>query len=412
MPRNGHASAGVFKPAWWLPGGHGQTLWASLTRKISLSTRSERLELPDGDFTKLDWMGEDERGPVIVVLPGLQGSLGSPYVRGLLQACAERGWRGVLLNHRGRGEPNRLPRSYHCGMTRDVEYVVHLLHRRERNATIAVVGYSLGANVCLKWLGESGRDGRELPIAAAVGVSAPFSPADVAKSIERGFARVYQRRLLRSLHGDLARKMETVDVGLGLTREKLRSLDTFYKFDDRVTSRCERFRRRGRLLREEPLRYVVGLYSRAHIDCECPERSPGAGAPNPGSRGGIRPGYRGDYQERRPYRFRIRPLAVASPILVGIKNSGISWGRTCRSHRPDGIRISEDSRAPPRFELTDGWVFHINSASGPARQPGRACRSHCRADDLSMPCRVALGGVFAHWKSTLVQGPVRATGTY
>ena len=86
--------------------------------------------MPDGDFVNLDWVVGD--GPIVVVLPGLQGDLESPHVRGLLRECARRGWRGVLLNYRGRGEPNRLPHSYHCGMTCDLDYLVRLLHRRER----------------------------------------------------------------------------------------------------------------------------------------------------------------------------------------------------------------------------------------------------------------------------------------
>ncbi|MHC4399541.1 MAG: YheT family hydrolase [Planctomycetota bacterium] len=202
-------------------------------RKIPLNARSERLESPDGDFINLDWVGDD--GPIVVVLPGLQGDLGSSYVRGLLRECARRGWRGVLLNYRGRREPNRLPHSYHCGMTCDLDYLVHVLRQRDPNTPIGTVGYSVGANICLKWLGESGQRGEELPIAAAVGVSVPFHLGVVAKKIEKGFSRIYQWHLLNSLRRDLRRKMEVVNVGLELTSRELRSLSTFFKFDDRVT---------------------------------------------------------------------------------------------------------------------------------------------------------------------------------
>ena len=87
----------------------------------------------------------------------------------------------------------------------------------------------------MKWLGESGQRGEELPIAAAVGVSVPFHLGVVAKKIEKGFSRIYQWHLLNSLRRDLGRKMEVVNVGLELTRRELRSLSTFFKFDDRVT---------------------------------------------------------------------------------------------------------------------------------------------------------------------------------
>ncbi len=222
-----------FQASWWLPGGHAQTLWPALMRRVRLDVRSERLELPDGDFVRLDWTGAS--GPIVIVLPGLQGDLGSPYVRGLLQACQQRGWRGVLLNYRGRGEPNRLAQSYHCGMTCDLDYLVHYLAEQEPNTPLGVVGYSVGANICLKWLGECGQQGQKLPIAAAVGVSAPFNLGIVAKHIERGFSRIYQWHLLRSLRGDVVRKMDVLGDSLRLTRRELRRLNTFFKFDDRIS---------------------------------------------------------------------------------------------------------------------------------------------------------------------------------
>jgi len=58
----------------------------------------------------------------------------------------------------------------------------------------------------------------------------------VARKIEKGFSRIYQRHLLVSLRGDLRMKMETRDVGLDLTLDQLPELTTFRKFDDRVSA--------------------------------------------------------------------------------------------------------------------------------------------------------------------------------
>lgn len=231
---------GRFKASWWLPGAHGQTLWPVLTRRVRLNADTEQLELPDGDFLRLDWVGR--QGPIVIVLPGLQGDIDSAYVRGLLRACQSRGWRGVLLNYRGHGQPNRTMRSYHCGMTCDLDYLVRHLHQREPDAALAVVGYSVGANICLKWLGECGQRGHTPPVAAAVGVSAPFHLGVVAKKIERGFSRVYQWYLLRSLRRDVARKMRAMNDDFGLTRRELRRLNTFFKFDDRISGPWHGFR--------------------------------------------------------------------------------------------------------------------------------------------------------------------------
>jgi predicted alpha/beta-fold hydrolase len=223
-----------FRPSWWLRGRHGQTIWPALTRRIRIEARCERLELPDGDFVRLDWTGTE--GPIVVVLPGLQGDLGSAYVRGLLRACQRRGWRSVLLNYRGRGEVNRRPQSYHCGMTTDLDHLVCHLNRQEPDTTLAVVGFSVGANICLKWLGEGGQREESLPVAAAVGVSAPFHLGGVVETIGRGFSRVYQRNLLRSLHEDVIRKIEPIGAELGITAQEVRRLNTFFEFDDRISA--------------------------------------------------------------------------------------------------------------------------------------------------------------------------------
>ena len=71
---------------------------------------------------------KNSRGPIVIVLHGLEGSSDSKYARGLLKAVHDHGWRGVVMHFRGcSGEPNRLPRSYHSGETTDLAYVVKLL---------------------------------------------------------------------------------------------------------------------------------------------------------------------------------------------------------------------------------------------------------------------------------------------
>ena len=146
-----------FKPAWWLPNSHLQTLWPPIFRRNikDLQLERERLELPDGDFIDLDWVSRQKQGPLVLILHGLEGSIESHYAKGMLQTVTQYGWRGVFMHFRGcSGEPNRLARSYHSGETGDIDYVISLLRDREPNLILAAVGFSLGGNVLLKWLGE------------------------------------------------------------------------------------------------------------------------------------------------------------------------------------------------------------------------------------------------------------------
>src|SRR3569623_1028256 len=132
-----------FQPAWWLRGGHAQTIWPTLLRpRVRLPVRRERVLLADGDFIDVDWAGET--GPIVIVLHGLAGSIASHYARGMLRAFARRGWRGALLQFRGcSGENARLPRRYHAGDTGDLNALVELLRAREPSTPLAALGYSL-----------------------------------------------------------------------------------------------------------------------------------------------------------------------------------------------------------------------------------------------------------------------------
>jgi len=223
---------GDFKPAWWCRGPHAQTLWARLVRRAPrVALRRERLELPDGDFIDLDWTTHGG-GPIVIVLHGLEGSSDSPYARGILRAIDSRGWRGVVMHFRGcSGEPNRLPRSYHSGDTGDLVYLVETLRRREPRTPLATVGYSLGGNVLLKWLGKSGE---QAPLRAAVAVSVPFVLSHAAERLQRGFSRIYQWQLLHSLRDSVETKRRRMMLPLKIT--DLSALRSFRDFDEHVTA--------------------------------------------------------------------------------------------------------------------------------------------------------------------------------
>lgn len=188
-----------FQPAWWLPGPHLQTLWNPFFRRAPrLARQRERLWLADGDFIDLDWHGPHEASaPLVLVLHGLTGSSSSLYVLGLQQQLAARGWASVAINWRGcSGEPNLLPRAYHSGASDDLAEVIGHLQAKRPLAPLYAVGYSLGGNVLLKYLGESGIGS---PLRKAVAVSVPFRLDQCADRIGLGFSRVYQAHFMKAM---------------------------------------------------------------------------------------------------------------------------------------------------------------------------------------------------------------------
>ena len=227
-----------YAPAPWLPGPHLPTLWAALCRApAALSLEFERFELADGDFLDLAWTA-DNHGPTVLILHGLEGSHRSPYVRAMLAALAAAGYRGVLMHFRGcSGAPNRLPRSYHSGDTADTAAVVDLITGRQGRPPFAIVAYSLGGNVLLKWLGETGA---ACPLTTAVAVSVPFDLAACADRLAQGASRFYQWYLVRSMQARFTAKFGAHGNPLGIA--DVRALDSFWRFDDAVTAPLHGFR--------------------------------------------------------------------------------------------------------------------------------------------------------------------------
>ena len=230
----------TFIPAWWLPGCHAQTIWPGIfRRKINLNVKKERLELPDNDFIDLVWSDTDNPGPLIIILHGLEGSIDSHYSKGMMKALINRNMKVVFMHFRGcSGVPNRQLRSYHSGETGDLRYLVKMLKKRFPGEKIAAIGYSLGGNVLLKYLGEY-RNNTFLH--SAVAVSVPFDLSDCARKLETGFSRIYQYYLIKKLHGQTWLKFrKRNDTPFDL--DNLKHWNTFYQFDNYVTAPLHGFK--------------------------------------------------------------------------------------------------------------------------------------------------------------------------
>ncbi len=232
-----------FRPAWWLPGPHPQTMWGRLARPRRLVTyRREILPTPDGDELVLDHVDGPREAPRILLLHGLEGSSYSVYIQGLALLARRAGLSVAALNFRscarpaadlGTMLPNRRPRFYHSGDTGDADLVIRHLHAHSPRSPLAACGASLGGNVLLKWLGEN--PGQRLVRAVAT-ISVPYDLAAGAAVLERGagsfYVSVFLRTLKQKVRDLLARFPEAhrfVDA------EKTYAARTFREFDDAAT---------------------------------------------------------------------------------------------------------------------------------------------------------------------------------
>ena len=224
-----------FRPAWWLPGPHLQTIWPSLTRhRPQLTLTRRRIELTDGDFIDLA-LGVGT-GPRVLVIHGLEGDLQSHYAGSLLDALSRHSYRPIFMHLRGcSGEPNRLARSYHSGASEDLHEVLTHLARDPEGAPLAAIGFSLGGNLLLKYLGECGdQTGAGAPLLrAGVAVSAPFVLRDAMLRLDLGASRLYRGYLIDKLVRAYRRKFDALRSPLDLD---IGSIRDFNQFDDRVTA--------------------------------------------------------------------------------------------------------------------------------------------------------------------------------
>ncbi len=230
-----------FVPPWWLRGAHAQTIYgALLTAAPRIAFRRERWDTPDGDFVDVDFVDGPEGAPWVHLFHGLEGSSDSPYAHMLMHYVIQRGWRGSILNFRGRsGESNRLPRAYHSGDSDEIDWVLRRFRERLERSTVYVVGVSLGGNAFAKWLGENGAAALDI-VDRAVVVSAPMDLMAAGDALEKGFALLYARHFLGTLKKNSLAKLERFPGlfdGKAVARAR-----TLRQFDDAFTAPVHGFR--------------------------------------------------------------------------------------------------------------------------------------------------------------------------
>ncbi|WP_025762458.1 YheT family hydrolase [Dyadobacter tibetensis] len=228
-----------YLPPYWLPNGHFQSIYPSLFRKIKgVTYHRERIKTPDSDFLDLDWtLAQPEieisRPPLIILSHGLEGSSSSQYMLGMSKYLSTAGWDVCAWNFRScGGEMNSTYRFYHSGATDDLDLVVeHALQKGYRQ--ISLMGFSLGGNLTLKYLGERGK--RLHPVLhKAVVFSAPLDLKACSLAMIAPQNRIYMNRFLKTLKPKVfikaSRFPDQIDFGA------YNHVKTLYDFDHLFTA--------------------------------------------------------------------------------------------------------------------------------------------------------------------------------
>lgn len=233
----------AFVPHPWVRGGDAQTIagrWLP-GRRVRLRARYVELEVSDGDrivvldSTPPGWRPGD---PAALFVHGLAGCVRSPYVARPAARLLDLGYRAVRMNLRGAGSGFGAARSiYHAGRTEDVRVAAEWLAARAPGSPIALVGFSLGANLVLKLAAEAA----SRPLAGLDCVLAANPPLDLSaccRHLARPEARIYDRNFVRLL-GRMIDRLHAAHPDLGPAN--LGGVGSLYDFDDRYTARRNGF---------------------------------------------------------------------------------------------------------------------------------------------------------------------------
>lgn len=212
---------------------HFQTLIPYLTRKVQLAYTRERIDTPDNDFLDLDWstVGSSK---ICILLHGLEGDSSKSYVKGMAKALNQRGLDAIAMNYRGcSGEPNKLPTAYHSGKTDDIDLVLKHLIEKRKYKEINLIGFSIGGNLALKYLGKKSNSTSPLIKKAAV-LCCPIDLKSTSDHFSLPQSKFYLNNFLRSFKAKLKKKAPLYPEKISL--KALKKIKTFWDLDNYYTA--------------------------------------------------------------------------------------------------------------------------------------------------------------------------------
>lgn len=220
--------------------GHVSTIYSAVFRNVKgVDYQRERIELKDDDFIDVDWsFSEQKSDRVLVLLHGLEGDSTRPYMLGMTKEFNRCGWDVTSVNFRGcSGEPNRLFKSYHGGATDDLDAVLQHIQENKNYRKLGLAGFSLGANLLLKYLGEE----RTYPfeLIGGVAISVPCSLRASLEQLNLPSNFVYRLKFLAQLKKKLKQKFEAFPEQFP---DGFPNIKTLIDFDNCYTSKAHGFR--------------------------------------------------------------------------------------------------------------------------------------------------------------------------
>lgn len=213
---------------------HFSTVYRTLFTSPKIVYNRQRVPTKDNDFIDLD-MATVHSKKAALLIHGLEGSSQSKYVISTANYLNRIGMDVIVLNLRGcSGVPNHQFRTYHSGETKDLDFVIRYLIKKHSYTHLALIGFSMGGNMLLKYLGEQGTKLLQ-PIKAAVAVSSPIDLKGSSLELQKTHNRIYIKRFLKTLVKKALEKNKRYP-GRIIHIDKIKNTQSFYDFDTYFTA--------------------------------------------------------------------------------------------------------------------------------------------------------------------------------
>jgi predicted alpha/beta-fold hydrolase len=221
-----------YTPPFFLFNRHFETIYPALIRKVDFSfEKKELIPTPDDDVLEIA-LSSCNSEKLVIISHGLEGSMERPYIRGMAKACLENGFDVMAWNYRGCGmEMNRQLRFYHSGATDDLDTLINYAIKTNRYASINLIGFSLGGNITLKYMGEDRE--RSSLLQKVMAISVPMDLETSCNKLLQPDNLIYHNRFLKSLKNKIITKSKLMK---GLDVSDIERIKTLKAFDDRYTS--------------------------------------------------------------------------------------------------------------------------------------------------------------------------------
>lgn len=217
--------------------GHLQTIYPALLRKIQLIKPyiHERISTSDADFLDLFWL-KQKSNQLVIISHGMEGNANRAYIKGMANIHYNHGFDVLAWNYRGCStQINNTKKMYHLGATED--FMCVLSHASRNYDQIYLVGFSLGANLTLKFLGEPGVPSK---VKKACVFAAPLDLKSVSINLSTTKNYLYELRFINSLKKKATAKYKQFPGLFDL--KKLPKIKTIYEFDNILTAPLSGFK--------------------------------------------------------------------------------------------------------------------------------------------------------------------------